>query len=69
MKLILMLVEPIAWLCSRKSSVALAHKIESGGGGYSYQCLHTRKPCSPALACQTHCLFATGSGNISMHAV
>ncbi len=34
-KLILNLVEPIAWLCSRKSFAVLAYKLARGGGGYS----------------------------------
>ncbi len=65
MKLILKLIEPIAWLCSRKS-FALAHKLVGGGGIQEY--LHIRKPGPPTRAFQAHCLFATGGDNISMHA-
>ena len=39
MKLILMLIEPVAWLCSRKSSFALANKLTRGGGIHSDTCI------------------------------
>ena len=42
-------------------------KYESGGGGI-LEYLYIRESCLPAPACQTHCLFATGSDNISVHA-
>ena len=63
MNLMLKLVEPIAWLCSRKSSAAMAYKFVRGGGVFRNTCLFE----TPAR--QAHCLFAGGSGNISMHAV
>ena len=66
MKLKLMLVEAIAWLCSPRS-FALTHKLVGGGGIQEY--LHIRKPGSPTRPYQAHCLFATGGDNISMHAV
>ena len=66
-KLTLKMIEQIAWLCSRKSFAVLANKLARGGGIQEY--LPIRKPGSPTRACQARCLFAAGSGNISMHAV
>ena len=52
----LMLIEPITWLCSRKISTALAHKIKIRGGGvFSNTCIFESPARRLALARHLAC--------------
>ncbi len=64
MKLILMLIEPVAWLCSRKSSVALANKLTRGGGAFT--CISEIPVRRFSLARQFACSFLVATISVCM---
>ncbi len=66
LKLILNLVEPIAWLCSRKSFAVLAYKLARGGGVFRNTCLFESPSRRPALTRHIACSLGAAAISVCM---